>query len=146
VRSGHNCKLHFSHSLLTLFPFCAWFSFALQCGCRSLLHLTLLRATVERFICHFHSPLLLYVISDVGFSFLWSFFWFVDFDTRHCYLAPENLIFFRRNLWAFSFSKWGYEYWVKSGIGIPFFLFYVFICLFSLLLFLRLIPSLAGFM
>jgi len=96
VRSGHNCKLHFSHSLLTLFPFCLCFSFALQCGCRSLLHLTLLRATVERFICHFHSLLLLSVICDVGFSFLWSFFWFVHFHTRQCWLAPQNLIFFRR--------------------------------------------------
>lgn len=121
VRSGHNCKLHFSHSFLTLFPFLVGFSFALQCSCRSLLHLTLLRPTVERFICHFHSLLLLSVISDVGFSFLWSFFWFVDFYTRQCWLAPQNLFFFHRQQWPFSFSKWGYEYCLKSGIRFPFY-------------------------
>lgn len=37
--------------------------------------------------------------------------------------APENLIFFHRQSVAFSFSKWGYAYWVKSGIQLPFFAF-----------------------
>ena len=62
--------------------------------------------------------------------------------------APENLIFFHRQSVAFSFSKWGYAYWVKSGIRFPFcFSMFLFLFLFfHLLLFLRLISSFVGFM
>ena len=110
-----------------------WFSSALQCGCRSLLHLTLRRSTWDRCICHFPSPVLVSVICDVGFSqrvsFLWSFFCFVVFDTHQYLQLPITPSSFTAKCGLFLF-KMGIRVLGQKWNSISFLLFYVFIFIF----------------